>query len=40
MRGIPNYTTIPGARAAIEAIAALQSGGLEVLPIQAYLKAS
>ena len=40
MRGIPNYTTIPGARAAIEAIAALQSGGLEVSPIQSYLKAS
>ena len=40
MRGIPNYTTIPGARAAIEAIAALQSGGLEVSPIQAYLRKS
>ncbi len=38
MRGIPNYTTIPGARAAIEAIAALQSGTLDVLPIQSYLK--
>ncbi|MDD3028929.1 MAG: carbamoyl-phosphate synthase large subunit [Alphaproteobacteria bacterium] len=36
MRGIPNYTTMPGARAAIEAIAALQTGSLEVLPIQAY----
>jgi carbamoyl-phosphate synthase large subunit len=40
MRAIPHYTTMPGARAAIEAIAALQSGGLEVAPIQAYLKAS
>ncbi|MDE2029964.1 MAG: ATP-grasp domain-containing protein, partial [Alphaproteobacteria bacterium] len=40
MRGIPHYTTIPGARAAIEAIAALQSGGLEVGAIQSYLKAS
>ena len=40
MRGIPNYTTIPGARAAIEAIAALQSGGLEVASIQSYLQAS
>ncbi len=40
MRGIPNYTTIPGARAAIEAIAALQTGSLEVSPIQAYGKAS
>ncbi|MDD4617011.1 MAG: carbamoyl-phosphate synthase large subunit [Alphaproteobacteria bacterium] len=40
MRGIPNYTTIPGARAAIEAIAALQTGSLEVSPIQAYVKVS
>jgi carbamoyl-phosphate synthase large subunit len=40
MRGIPHYTTMPGARAAIEAIAALQSGGLEVAPIQDYLKLS
>lgn len=40
MRGIPNYTTIPGARAAIEAIAALQTGSLEVCPIQAYAKIS
>jgi carbamoyl-phosphate synthase large subunit len=38
MRGIPNYTTMPGARAAVEAIAALQTGSLEVSPIQAYLK--
>jgi carbamoyl-phosphate synthase large subunit len=40
MRGIPNYTTIPGARAAIEAIGAMQSGSLEVSSIQEYLKAS
>jgi carbamoyl-phosphate synthase large subunit len=40
MRGIPHYTTIPGARAAIEAISALQTGSLEVLPLQEYLKAS
>ncbi|MDR3449113.1 MAG: carbamoyl-phosphate synthase large subunit [Alphaproteobacteria bacterium] len=40
MRGIPHYTTMPGARAAIEAIAALQSGSLDVSPIQAYLQAS
>jgi carbamoyl-phosphate synthase large subunit len=40
MRGIPHCTTIPGARAAIEAIAALQSGRLEVMPLQDYLKAS
>ncbi len=40
MQGIPHYTTIPGARAAIEAISALQSGSLEVQSLQAYLKAS
>ncbi len=40
MRGIPHYTTIPGARAAIEAIAALQSGSLEVTPLQDYLGVS
>ena len=40
MQGIPNYTTIPGARAAIEAIAALQSGSLDVMALQAYLKVS
>ncbi len=40
MRGIPNYTTMPGARAAIEAIAALQTGSLEVSSIQEYSKAS
>jgi carbamoyl-phosphate synthase large subunit len=40
MRGIPHYTTMPGARAAIEAIAALQSGSLDVAPIQDYLSAS
>jgi len=40
MQGIPHYTTIPGARAAIEAIAALQSGSLEVRTLQDYLQAS
>jgi carbamoyl-phosphate synthase large subunit len=40
MKGIPYYTTIPGARAAIEAISALQSGSLEVAPLQSYLRAS
>ena len=40
MQSIPHYTTIPGARAAIEAIAALQSGSLEVNSLQAYLSAS
>ena len=40
MQGIPHYTTVPGARAAIEAISALQTGSLEVMSLQAYLKAS
>jgi carbamoyl-phosphate synthase large subunit len=40
MQGVPHYTTIPGARAAIEAISALQSGSLEVTSLQAYLKVS
>jgi len=40
MQGIPHYTTMPGARAAIQAIAALQTGSLEVTPLQDYLKAS
>ncbi|MDP9128219.1 MAG: carbamoyl-phosphate synthase large subunit, partial [Pseudomonadota bacterium] len=39
-QSIPHYTTIPGARAAIEAISALQTGSLEVVPLQAYLNAS
>ncbi|WP_119459126.1 carbamoyl-phosphate synthase large subunit [Rhodospirillaceae bacterium SYSU D60014] len=37
---IPYYTTVAGARAAIEAIAALASGDLEVAPLQSYFKAS
>lgn len=40
MQGIPHYTTMPGARAAIEAIAALQTGSLEVLALQDYLEVS
>ena len=40
MRGIPHYTTMAGARAAIEAIAAMQIGGLEVTSLQSYLKVS
>jgi carbamoyl-phosphate synthase large subunit len=35
--GIPYYTTVAGARAAVEAIAALRSGSLEVAPLQSYL---
>jgi carbamoyl-phosphate synthase large subunit len=34
---IPYYTTVAGARAAVEAIAALGAGSLEVAPLQSYL---
>ena len=37
---IPYYTTVSGARAAAEAIAALRSGSLEVAPLQSYFKGS
>ena len=33
---IPYYTTVAGARAAVQAIAALKSGGLEVATLQSY----
>ncbi|HUN52452.1 MAG TPA: carbamoyl-phosphate synthase large subunit [Candidatus Sulfotelmatobacter sp.] len=36
MQRIPYYTTVAGARAAAQGIAALQSGSLEVTPLQAY----
>ena len=35
--GIPYCTTVAGARAAVQAIAALRSGNLEVAPLQSYL---
>jgi carbamoyl-phosphate synthase large subunit len=35
--GIPYYTTLAGARAAVQAIAALRAGNLEVAPLQSYL---
>ncbi|MBV9202007.1 MAG: carbamoyl-phosphate synthase large subunit, partial [Alphaproteobacteria bacterium] len=35
--GIPYYTTVAGARAAAQAIAALRAGNLEVAPLQSYL---
>jgi carbamoyl-phosphate synthase large subunit len=35
--GIPYYTTVAGARAAVQAIAALRAGSLEVTPLQSYL---
>ncbi|BBK44491.1 carbamoyl-phosphate synthase (glutamine-hydrolyzing) [Allostella vacuolata] len=38
--GVPYYTTMAGARAAVEAIGALEAGALEVLPLQTYLQGS
>ncbi|MBV8522971.1 MAG: carbamoyl-phosphate synthase large subunit [Acetobacteraceae bacterium] len=38
--GVPHFTTIAGARAAVHAIAALKSGTLEVAPLQSYLRGS
>ncbi len=38
--GVPHYTTMAGARAAVHAIAALKSGALEVAPLQSYFRAS
>ena len=35
--GIPYYTTVAGARAAVQAIKALREGRLEVAPLQSYL---
>ena len=37
---IPYYTTVEGARAAVQAISALRSGRLEVAPLQSYLGGS
>ncbi len=37
---IPYYTTVSGARAAVEAIAAVRSGRLDVAPLQSYLRGS
>ncbi|MFC7333482.1 carbamoyl-phosphate synthase large subunit [Rhodocista pekingensis] len=37
---IPYYTTVAGARAAVEAISALKTGSLEVAPLQSYLSGS
>jgi carbamoyl-phosphate synthase large subunit len=38
--GIPYYTTVAGADAAVQAIAASQSGRLEVAPLQSYFTGS
>ena len=35
---IPYYTTVAGAKAAIEAIAAVRAGGLDVAPLQSYFR--
>lgn len=37
---VPYYTTLAGARCAVEAISALCEGDLEVMPLQAYFEAS
>ena len=38
--GVPHYTTMAGARAAVHAIAALRTGTLEVAPLQSYFGGS
>ena len=38
--GVPHFTTIAGARAAVYAIAALRAGPLEVAPLQSYFHGS
>ena len=40
VNGIPYYTTTAGAGAAVQAIAALKAGQLEVAPLQAYFEGS
>lgn len=37
MHNIPYYTTVAGARAAVEAVAALRRGDVSVAPLQSYL---
>jgi carbamoyl-phosphate synthase large subunit len=39
-QGVPHYTTLSGARAAVHAIAALKAGTLEVAPLQSYFHGS
>jgi carbamoyl-phosphate synthase large subunit len=38
--GVPHYTTMSGARAAVHAIAALKGGTLDVAPLQGYFERS
>ena len=40
VRNIPHYTTVAGARAAVEAIEALRTSPLEVAPLQSYFSGS
>ena len=40
LHGVPHYTTIAGARAAVHAIAAMKGGTLEVAPLQSYFRGS
>jgi carbamoyl-phosphate synthase large subunit len=40
MQNIPYYTTVAGAVAAVEAIATLRSGSLDVAPLQSYFSGS
>lgn len=40
IHGIPYYTTVAGAKAAVQAIAALKAGQLEVAPLQSYFRGS
>jgi carbamoyl-phosphate synthase large subunit len=39
-QGIPHYTTMAGARAAVHAIAALKAGTLDVAPLQSYFRSA
>jgi carbamoyl-phosphate synthase large subunit len=36
IHNIPHYTTLAGARAAVDAIEALRAGTLDVAPLQSY----
>ncbi len=38
--GVPHYTTLAGARAAVHAIGALRAGTLEVAPLQSYFRSA
>ncbi|HXP96289.1 MAG TPA: carbamoyl-phosphate synthase large subunit [Telmatospirillum sp.] len=40
IRNVPHYTTLAGARAAVDAIKALRAGTLDVTPLQSYFNGS